>query len=65
MSKEKSRYFVFLLYPDTLPENWEIELETLGSAIAVSPLHDKDKSKVEGKNTSSHITIVYTLQKIQ
>ncbi|TVX35909.1 replication protein RepB [Streptococcus pneumoniae] len=49
MPKEKSQYFVFLLYPDTLPDNWEIELETLGTAIAVSPLHDKDKSKVEGQ----------------
>ncbi|MEB3645310.1 replication protein RepB, partial [Streptococcus salivarius] len=23
MAKEKARYFTFLLYPDSIPEDWE------------------------------------------
>ena len=47
MSKEKSRYFTFLLYPDGegFPSDWEDRLEKIGVPIAISPLHDKDKAK--------------------
>lgn len=45
--KEKSRYFTFLLYPESIPEDWELKLELLGVPIAISPLHDKDQK--EGK----------------
>lgn len=45
--KEKSRYFTFLLYPESIPEDWELKLELLGLPIAISPLHDKDQK--EGK----------------
>lgn len=49
MAKEKSRYFTFLLYPsgEGFPSDWADRLETIGVPIAVSPLHDKDKSKTE------------------
>ena len=49
MVKEKSRYFTFLLYPDGegFPIDWKDRLEKLGLPIAISPLHDKDKSKTE------------------
>ncbi|MGQ7578782.1 Rep family protein, partial [Streptococcus suis] len=49
MAKEKSRYFTFLLYPDSIPTDWQLQLELLGIPISISPLHDKDKSNVEGK----------------
>lgn len=42
MTKEKSRYFTFLLYPESIPEEWEMKLELLGLPIAISPLHDLD-----------------------
>ncbi|HBI9190391.1 TPA: replication protein [Staphylococcus aureus] len=47
MTREKSRYFTFLLYPDGegFPHDWEERLEKIGVPIAVSPLHDKDKNK--------------------
>lgn len=45
MREETSRYFVFLLYPDSLPVDWEMRLEMTGMPIAVSPLHDKDPLK--------------------
>ena len=49
MAKEKARYFTFLLYPESIPSDWELKLELLGVPIAVSPLHDRDKSDVEGQ----------------
>ncbi|EGI1593856.1 hypothetical protein IFI19_001984, partial [Campylobacter jejuni] len=30
MSKEKARYFTFLLYPESIPNDWELKLEMLG-----------------------------------
>lgn len=41
----KSRYFDFLLYPDSMPNNWRLCLEKLGLPMAVSPLHDCDEKK--------------------
>lgn len=60
MSKEKSRYFTFLLYPESIPEDWEMKLESLGLPIAISPLHDKDLSDVEGqKYKKAHYHVIY------
>lgn len=60
MAKEKSRYFTFLLYPESIPNDWELKLETLGVPIAVSPLHDKDKSNVEGQQYKKpHYHVIY------
>lgn len=60
MAKEKARYFTFLLYPESIPSDWELKLETLGVPIAVSPLHDKDKSNVEGqKYIKPHYHVIY------
>lgn len=39
---EKSIYFTFILYPDSLPEDWKIQLMSTDRPIAISPLHDKD-----------------------
>ncbi|MFG0935061.1 Rep family protein, partial [Staphylococcus sp. 231237_7MaSpsaltlick] len=49
MNTDKARYFTFLLYPESIPENWEMKLELMGIPMAISPLHDKDKSNVEGQ----------------
>jgi hypothetical protein len=46
----KSRHFTFLLYPESLSADWEIKLEGLGVPIAISPLHDKDKTKSKDKS---------------
>ena len=59
-NKEKSRYFTFLLYPESIPEDWELRLELLGVPIAISPLHDKDKSSVEGQMyKKAHYHVIY------
>ena len=40
---DKSTYFTFLGYPDSLPDDWKIQLEATGRPVAISPLHDSDK----------------------
>jgi hypothetical protein len=40
--KEKSRYFTFLIYEDSAPENYLELLESLNIPMAISPWHDKD-----------------------
>ena len=45
MSREKSikkRYWAFIVYPDSAPDNWRDILQETGLPIAISPLHDKD-----------------------
>ena len=60
MAKDKARYFTFLLYPESIPEDWKERLELIGLPIAISPLHDKDISDVDGqKYKKSHYHVVY------
>lgn len=60
MAKEKSRYFTFLLYPESIPSDWEMKLELLSVPMAISPIHDKDLSTVEGqKYKKAHYHVVY------
>ncbi len=60
MNTDKARYFTFLLYPESIPENWEMKLELMGISMAISPLHDKDKSNVEGQEyKKAHYHVIY------
>ena len=60
MTKDKARYFTFLLYPESIPENWEMELELTGIPMAISPLHDKDKSNVDVQEyKKAHYHVIY------
>ena len=63
MSKEKARYFTFLLYPESIPSGWLDKLELIGVPIAVSPLHDKDLSDVEGQNIKSTLPCYLRFEK--
>lgn len=56
--KEKSRYFTFLLYPESVPEDWLDKLETLDIPMAISPLHDKDESPLGGYK-KPHWHVIY------
>ena len=38
---EKERYWSFILYPESAPENWKEILQETGLQIAISPLHAK------------------------
>jgi|TARA_B100000809_G_scaffold264131_1_gene319141 hypothetical protein len=60
MATDKARYFTFLLYPESIPEDWETQLEMIGIPMAISPLHDKDKSKVDGQEfKKEHYHVIY------
>ncbi len=60
MAKDKARYFTFLLYPESIPQDWEMKLESIGLPIAISPIHDKDLSGVEGqKYKKAHYHVIY------
>lgn len=56
--KEKSRYFTFLLYPESVPEDWLTKLETLDVPMAISPLHNKDESPMGGYK-KPHWHVIY------
>ncbi|MGM0183541.1 replication protein [Enterococcus sp. AZ102] len=47
----KARHFGFLLYPESIPDNWVEQLSSLGVSIAVSPLHDMDEKTDKSKWT--------------
>lgn len=60
MAKDKARYFTFLLYPESIPTDWKRQLELIGVPIAISPLHNKDKSDIEGQiYKKAHYHVVY------
>lgn len=42
-SRDKSRYFTFLLYRDSAPSNYLELLESLNIPMALSPWHDQDE----------------------
>lgn len=58
MSKEKARYFTFLLYPESIPNDWKDKLELIGVPVAISPLHDKDIAKMGGYK-KPHFHVLY------
>lgn len=60
MATDKARYFTFLLYPESIPENWKMQLELIGIPMAISPLHDRDKSNVKGREyKKAHYHVIY------
>ena len=60
MAKDMARYFTFLLYPESIPADWKQRLELIGVPIAISPLHDKDKSDVDGQTyKKAHYHVIY------
>ena len=53
--KIKQDTSLFLLYPESIPEDWETKLELLGVPMAISPIHDKDLSEMENQKYKKHI----------
>ncbi len=75
-NKTKARNFAFILYPESIPNDWKGKLESLGISMAVSPLHDMDEKKMKirgivmmlygmGSIIKNHIIMLYTLLEIQ
>lgn len=59
--KVKKRYWTFVLYPESAPEDWRDILQRTGLEIAVSPLHDKDinPGTEEVKKPHYHLILCY------
>ena len=57
---EKAKYWAFVAYPDSLPENWRDILTATGIPCCVSPLHDADINADETqKKAHYHILLCY------
>lgn len=57
----KKRNWCCVVYPESLPENWEVTLQQTGLQIAISPLHDKDKNPdMTVKKPHYHVILVYS-----
>lgn len=56
----KGRSWAFIMYPDSMPQNYEEIITDLGLPFAISPLHDKDiDSTGEPKKPHYHVIIYY------
>ena len=57
----KKRNWAFVLYPESAPEDWLLQLQQTGLQCAVSPLHDKDLDPTgEPKKSHHHIILCYS-----
>ena len=56
----KGRNWAFVVYPDSLPLNWEEIITDTGLPMAFSPLHDKDVNPTgEAKKPHYHVICYY------
>lgn len=60
----KSRYWAFIVYPESVKENWQNILEEKGLVFCISPLHDRDIDKYaeggeEYKKAHYHVLVEY------
>lgn len=57
---KKGRNWAFVVYPDSLPKNYEEIIQNLGLPMAWSPLHDKDIDPTgEPKKPHYHVICYY------
>lgn len=60
----RSRLWVFVAYPESLPENWLDIISEWHVPCCVSPLHDRDvNADGEGKKPHYHIVLQFTGKK--
>lgn len=51
----KARYFMFLVYPESAPKDWQKSLERSMGMYAISPLHEPDASDTEQAKPHYHV----------
>lgn len=60
-SRTKKRNWAFVLYPESMPENWKDLIIQSGLQAVVSPLHDSDINDTgEVKKPHYHIILIYS-----
>lgn len=53
----KKRYWAFVLYPESAPDDWSDQLQLLGITCAISPLHNLD-CNADGEVKKEHYHII-------
>lgn len=53
----KGRNWAFVMYPESMPEDWFDRLQMTGLPFAISPLHDKDLNPT-GENKKPHYHVI-------
>ncbi len=60
MTNKRARLWTFVVYPESMPDNWLDILEQLYVATVISPLHDKDIDlNDELKKPHYHVLLLY------
>ena len=60
MKRITGRSWAFVIYPESLPENWKEIIIDTGLPMAISPLHDKDVNPTgEEKKAHYHVICYY------
>lgn len=60
MKRITGRSWAFVMYPESMPENWEELITQMGLPMAISPLHDKDLDPTgEPKKAHYHVICYY------
>ena len=57
MKRITGRTWAFVIYPDSLPSNWEEIILNTGLPMAISPLHDKDINP-DGTEKKPHYHVI-------
>ena len=58
--EDKNRHWTFVMYPDSLPENYLDILQQTGLEVAISPLHNKDlDNEKELKKAHYHVLLCF------
>lgn len=56
--KQKERYWTFIMYEDSRPNNWKELLEEEMIQIAISPRHDRDMKEETGELKKAHYHVM-------
>lgn len=54
----KSRYWAFILYPESAPKRWIMMLKETTLKIAISPIHDMDIEEETGELKKAHYHVL-------
>ena len=55
----KGRYWAFIVYPESLPNDWKEIIFSIGVPMAFSPLHDKDVNPDETEKKPHYHVLCY------